>query len=167
MKIGELADATGTQIETIRYYEREGLLPSPGRSSGNYRIYDDAHAQRLAFIRQCRALDMTLNEIRVLLRFKDAPDEDCTAVNALLDEHIAHVNTRLRELRALDNQLRALRDRCGVAKDAGSCGILHELSKPATTSSTGSASHVGQSHAASGRIGAAKTSGQRRSTGWD
>ena len=68
MKIGELAEATGTQIETIRYYEREGLLPEPGRSTGNYRIYDRVHADRLSFIRHCRALDMNLDEIRVLLR---------------------------------------------------------------------------------------------------
>lgn len=150
MKIGELADATGTQIETIRYYEREGLLPSPGRSAGNYRVYDDSHALRLSFIRQCRALDMNLNEIRVLLRFKDAPEEDCAEVNALLDEHIAHVGARRRELRALDNELRALRNRCAVARDAGNCGILTELSKAARTSPQRDTSHVGQVHAAPG-----------------
>ena len=60
MKIGELAKAAGTQVETIRYYEREGLLPLANRTEGNYRVYDSAHAQRLAFIRHCRCLDMTL-----------------------------------------------------------------------------------------------------------
>ena len=68
MKIGELATLTNTQIETIRYYEREGLLAEPRRSEGNYRIYGSAHAERLSFIRHCRGLDMTLDEIRVLLR---------------------------------------------------------------------------------------------------
>ena len=88
MKIGELAKATHTQVETIRYYEREGLLPETARTEGNYRVYDSAHVDRLSFIRHCRGLDMTLDEIRVLLRFKDSPHENCAQVNDLLDEHI-------------------------------------------------------------------------------
>lgn len=88
MKIGELAKAAGTQVETIRYYEREGLLPLANRTEGNYRVYDSAHAQRLAFIRHCRCLDMTLDEIRVLLRFKDAPKDNCGEVDQLLEAHI-------------------------------------------------------------------------------
>ena len=77
MKIGELARLAGTNVETIRYYERDGLLPVPARSEGNYRIYGETHVQRLFFIRRCRGLDMTLDEIRVLLRFKDAPHGLC------------------------------------------------------------------------------------------
>ena len=91
LKIGELAQRTGTQVETIRYYEREGLLPEPARSEGNYRLYDKAHTERLSFIRHCRSLDMTLDEIRALLKFRDAPNQECGEVNALLDEHIGHV----------------------------------------------------------------------------
>ena len=109
MKIGDLAAATDTSVESIRFYEREGLLTGPARSAGNYRIYDEGHAQRLSFIRHCRALDMNLDEIRVLLRFKDAPEQNCAEVNALLDDHIGHVATRIRELRKLDTELRALR----------------------------------------------------------
>ena len=67
LKIGELAKRTGCPVETIRYYEREALLAAPRRSEGNYRLYDDAHAERLQFIRHCRSLDMTLDEIRSLL----------------------------------------------------------------------------------------------------
>ena len=77
MKIGELAHASGTPVETIRFYEREGLLSTPERTEGNYRIYTKAHADRLGFIRQCRNLDMTLDEVRVLLHFKGAPQADC------------------------------------------------------------------------------------------
>jgi DNA-binding transcriptional MerR regulator len=73
MKIGELARLVGTNVETIRYYERDGLLPEISRTEGNFRIYGEAHAERLSFIRNCRSLDMTLDEIRVLLRFKDSP----------------------------------------------------------------------------------------------
>ncbi|MGM9488088.1 Cd(II)/Pb(II)-responsive transcriptional regulator [Ideonella sp. YS5] len=146
MKIGELAEVTGTPIETIRYYEREGLVPEPARSSGNYRIYDPAHADRLAFIRHCRALDMNLAEIRVLLRFRDAPGENCGEVNDLLDEHIGHVTQRMRELRSLDKELRALRELCVVARDAGHCGILNELSSPSRSAARRRGSHVGQVH---------------------
>ncbi|MDO9091060.1 MAG: Cd(II)/Pb(II)-responsive transcriptional regulator [Rubrivivax sp.] len=131
MKIGELATATQTQVETVRYYEREGLLPQAPRSEGNYRIYGPEHAERLGFIRHCRSLDMTLDEIRVLLRFKDSPSEDCRDVNALLDEHIGHVAARIRELRVLEKQLKALREQCVVAQDAGHCGILSGLSHAA------------------------------------
>jgi len=101
MKIGELAKATHTQVETIRYYEREGLLPETARTEGNYRVYGNEHTDRLSFIRHCRGLDMTLEEIRVLLRFKDSPHENCADVNDLLDEHIGHVETRIKELKSL------------------------------------------------------------------
>ena len=132
MKIGELARHTGTQVETIRYYEREGLLPEPARTEGNYRIYGEAHAERLSFIRNCRSLDMTLDEIRVLLRFKDSPAENCGAVNDLLDELVGHVVNRIRELRQLERQLRDLRDQCKDSRDASECGILNELAQRPT-----------------------------------
>ena len=127
MKIGELAHRTNTQVETIRFYEREGLLPAPGRSDSNYRIYGDQHTERLSFIRHCRGLDMTLDEIRVLLRFKDAPTDSCMEVNDLLDEHIGHVAERIRELRQLEKQLKGLREACLCAQEAQHCGILNEL----------------------------------------
>lgn len=149
MKIGELARATQTQVETIRYYEREGLLPLAPRSQGNYRIYGPEHAERLGFIRHCRSLDMTLDEIRVLLRFKDSPSEGCGDVNALLDEHIGHVAARIRDLRQLDKQLKSLREHCVVARDAGRCGILSGLSRAvaATPDKAPPRPHVAGSHA--------------------
>lgn len=127
MKIGELATATETAIETIRFYEREGLLPAPGRTQGNFRIYEAPHLERLQFIRYCRGLDMSLDEVRVLLRFKDAPGEDCGDVNALLDEHIGHVSTRIKELRLLERQLKELRQRCRDVSKPDQCGILAGL----------------------------------------
>jgi Cd(II)/Pb(II)-responsive transcriptional regulator len=134
MKIGELARATRTSVETIRYYEREGLLPEATRSAGNYRVYDDAHVERLSFIRHCRGLDMTLDEIRLLLGFRDAPCGDCGEVNALLDRHIGHVADRIRELRQLEKQLRALRERCAEVRAAADCGILAGLTEVARSS---------------------------------
>ena len=131
MKIGELATLAQTQNETIRYYEREGLLPEARRNDANYRIYDESHVQRLAFIRHCRSLDMTLGEIRTLLHFKDAPQENCGEVNALLDEHIGHVATRIQGLRALEKELKALRLQCQAGEAAANCGILSGLEKAA------------------------------------
>ena len=158
MKIGELATVTGTPIETIRFYEREGLLPPPGRSEGNFRVYDETHLSRLTFVRHCRALDMNLDEIRVLLKFRDGADGDCGEVNALLDEHIGHVQERIRELRNLDKDLRALRDLCKVAQEPSQCGILNGLSETVHAGSAHPASHVGHVHKANAK---ARTQGSR------
>lgn len=130
MKIGELARRTGTRIETIRYYEREGLLAAPARSEGNFRLYTQAHVERLSFIRRCRLLDMTHAEIRALLHFKEAPNEPCGDVNALLEAHIGQVAARIAELRQLERHLVDLRSCCNAPSDAAHCGILHELSQP-------------------------------------
>lgn len=131
MKISELARAAQTPVGTVRHYEREGLLPAPARTTGNnYRRYDAAQVERLGFIRHCRALGMTLDEIRVLLHHKGTPQARCDEVNALLDEHIGHVEQRLRELEVLREQLQALRQRCDAPHDAAHCGILRELSRP-------------------------------------
>jgi Cd(II)/Pb(II)-responsive transcriptional regulator len=128
--IGELVRELGLPAETIRYYEREGLLPSPERSPGNYRRYTDAHRERLAFIRNCRSLDMTLEEVRSLLTVKDAPEKGCEEVNALIDCHIGHVAERIAELRRLSQQLRALRDQCTTTRRGQDCAILKKLSSP-------------------------------------
>ncbi|MGB7180979.1 MAG: Cd(II)/Pb(II)-responsive transcriptional regulator [Burkholderiaceae bacterium] len=149
MKIGELARLTSTQTETIRFYEREKLMPSASRSSANYRVYNDEHAQRLSFIRHCRNLDMTLNEIRTLLHFKDNPQEDCDGVNSLLEEHIGHVEQRIRDLRRLRKDLGELRDRCDDARAAADCGILDGLNKAARQNPkvpTASAGHIPGTH---------------------
>ncbi|WP_066706967.1 Cd(II)/Pb(II)-responsive transcriptional regulator [Curvibacter delicatus] len=146
MKIGDLSKLTQTQVETIRYYEREGLLPKPARTEGNYRIYGHGHAERLAFIRHCRGLDMTLIEIRQLLHFKDAPQENCGEVNALLDAHIGHVVARIRELRALEKELKALRECCREALQAANCGILSELSRPLERRAGSITGHVHRTH---------------------
>ena len=128
MKISELARATRTPVGTIRHYEREGLLPEPPRQQDNgYRRYGSADVERLGLIRQARALDMSLDEIRVLLALHDTPQAPCDAVNALLDAHIGHVSARILELQQLEARLLALRARCAQASDAGHCGILAGL----------------------------------------
>lgn len=133
MKIGELAAASDTAVETVRYYERQGLLPEPARTESNYRTYGSEHLARLQFIRYCRGLDMSLDEVRVLLRFKDSPHENCGDVNAVLDEHIGHVSRRIQELRALEKELKELRAQCGEVREAQECGILEGLARASNT----------------------------------
>ena len=134
MRIGELAKRADCPVETIRYYERTRLLPSPGRSSGNYRLYDERHLERLSFIRRCRSLDMAHQEIRALLDVRDAPDEDCAGANRLLDEHIGHVGQRIAELKSLQRELQDLRSLCNRPHAAKNCAMLNELSSPETHS---------------------------------
>jgi len=117
MKIGELAKKAGCQVETVRYYEREGLLPAPARSEGNYRLYGPEHLERLVFIRNCRTLDMTLEEIQRLLALRDLSRESCADINDLVDEHIEHVQARINSLQALRDQLLELRDRCNGTQE--------------------------------------------------
>lgn len=129
MRIGKLAQATLCSVETVRYYEREGLLPPSVRSSGNYRLYGPDHVKRLRFIRHCRSLDMSHDEIRTLLAFRDAPQKSCDEVNVLLDEHIGHVAHRIAELKALERELKELRGRCGAVRTARDCGIMQSLGR--------------------------------------
>lgn len=147
MKIGELAKLADCPVETIRYYEKEGLLPPPARSEGNYRLYTQAHAERLTFIRNCRSLDMTLEEIRRLLGLRDSPQDQCESVNALIDEHIQHVKARIDGLLVLQEQLLDLRQRCGEGPDVDQCGILQRLEvSGSVATSDAEHSHVGRSH---------------------
>jgi Cd(II)/Pb(II)-responsive transcriptional regulator len=133
MRIGELAERTFTPVDTIRYYEKAGLLPAVDRSASNYRAYGPAQVQRLNFIRRCRALDMSLEEIRALLDFCDVPSRDCGEVNTLLDEHLAHVETRLRDLQRLARELRQLRSACRSPGAAEQCRILLDLRQSSTS----------------------------------
>lgn len=132
LKIGELARRADCPVETVRYYEREGLLPVAVRSPGNYRIYNEKHAERLLFIRHCRYLDMALEEVKLLLKFCDAPQQSCLEVNAPLDRHIGHVAERVTELQALERRLKQLRRMCKQAQSIKDCGILNELTLAAS-----------------------------------
>lgn len=127
MRIGELAEATGVDVETIRYYEREKLLPSAGREANGYRRYGQDHLERLAFVRHCRALDIPLAQVKKLLNFIAKPTRDCADVNDLVDHHLELVRARLKSMRALERQLVLLRARCASPHSGGACGIIHDL----------------------------------------
>ena len=127
MKISALGRATGVDVETIRYYEKAGLLPAPARRANGYRSYGDTHLQRLAFVRHCRALDMPLAEVKRLLDFVDGSRDEHGDIDALIHGHLQRVRARLKSLRALERQLAALRASCDADHARHDCGILHEL----------------------------------------
>lgn len=137
LTISSLARRAACSVETIRFYEREGLLPPPRRTDANYRLFDEAHVERLTFIRRCRLLDITLGEIRTLLNVRDVPDANCADVNILIDAHIHQVEARIEELERLREQLKALRHLCGAGRDVRSCGILESLSRTPTRAADG------------------------------
>ncbi len=129
MKIGKLAKLTACSIQTIRYYEKEGLLDTVKRSEGNYRLYDSRAIKQLMFIKHCRNLDITLSEIRQLIELRDSPETTCNNANALVDRHIKQVDLRIEELKELKRQLKILRRKCTTGRVVKDCGILLELSQ--------------------------------------
>jgi Cd(II)/Pb(II)-responsive transcriptional regulator len=126
LKIGELAAKAACDVQTVRFYEREGLLEEPARTASGYRSYDERHLTRLNFIRHCRSLDIPLPEVRQLLEFAAAPDQSCGQVNDLLDRHIGLVKSRLQALKTLERQLVALRKSCD-GDTSHACAILESF----------------------------------------
>ncbi|OWQ95325.1 MerR family transcriptional regulator [Sphingopyxis witflariensis] len=126
MKIGELSRATGTNIETIRYYERIGLLPAPSRTAANYRSYGDAHRARLAFVRHSRDLGFTIEEIRSLLDLSDHPERDCADADRIATRHLEQVEEKIAQLALLREELSRIVGRCrgGIAAD---CRVIEAL----------------------------------------
>ena len=124
-RIGEAARRSGVSTANIRYYEREGLLQPQARGDNDYRLYSEADVHRLRFVRQCRAMDMSLDEVRTLLGLDLNNKADCATASAALDEHLGHVRQRLTELRALEKDLLALRKRCDGTDDH--CHIIEAL----------------------------------------
>jgi DNA-binding transcriptional MerR regulator len=125
--IGWLAKATATNIETIRYYERIGLLPAPARTSSNYRAYGPDHLARLSFVRRSRDLGFAIEAVRDLLSLADEKDRDCGAVDAIAREHLAEVERKIADLTALGRELRDLIGQCGHGTIA-ECRIIETLS---------------------------------------
>ena len=126
MNIGELARAAGTKPETIRYYERIGLLTAPPRTAGNYRDYSTEHVSRLAFTRRARELGFSIEQIRTLLDLADQKQRSCEAVDAIAREHLAEGKRKLADLAALRRELESLIGQCRHGTIA-ECRILEAL----------------------------------------
>ena len=127
MRIGELARQAGVDVQTVRYYEREGLLEAPARTGSGYRAYGPEHLERLNFVRHCRALDMPLAEIKRLIHLSTDKTVSCDEVNALVRVHLGRVQAKRRSLEELEKQLTALNAQCATGHRVADCGILEEL----------------------------------------
>ncbi|MDI4232392.1 helix-turn-helix domain-containing protein [Bradyrhizobium sp. Arg237L] len=127
LTIGELARLTGTKVETVRYYERIGLLEAPMRTVGNYRAYAPEHLNRLSFIRRSRDLGFSLDQVRALLDLSDDRDRSCGAVDAIAREHLSEVDRKIRDLQALRRELSSMIDQCQCGTVAD-CRIIEALS---------------------------------------
>jgi DNA-binding transcriptional MerR regulator len=98
ISIGALAKETRTKVVTVRYYEQIGLLPIPSRTAGNYRTYTNEHMRRLRFIRRCRDLGFTLDQIRHLLHLSSRKHEDCAEVDRITAQHLAEIEQKVSDL---------------------------------------------------------------------
>lgn len=124
--IGDLAAQTGAKVETIRYYEKAGLLPQAARTAGNHRAYAQPHIDRLAFIRHSRELGFPLHRIRALLALTDTPGRSCAAVDAIARDHLAAVQSRIARLQALEAELTRMVQQCGQGQVAD-CRVIKVL----------------------------------------
>ncbi|PWD83624.1 MerR family transcriptional regulator [Ignatzschineria cameli] len=125
--IGELATLSRVPVETIRFYEKEKLLAAPERASNNYRIYRFDHLQRLILIRNCRAFDMSLEEIRQVIDATENGDESCLPINEIIQDHLFHIDERIQELTTLKAMLADIQARCTQNHTADNCSIIDEI----------------------------------------
>ena len=128
MLIGELAKSCDCSAETIRYYEKIGLLPKPIRSSSGYRIYDDEHHKWLQFILRARGLGFTQDEVRQLSEIAHMPEPVCSDIHIILSDHVGQIKKKIRDLKNLEKALIRLKDKCnqGTLKE---CPVIDELMK--------------------------------------
>jgi DNA-binding transcriptional MerR regulator len=143
MRIGELADAVSVTTKTVRFYESVGLLPEPPRTASGYRSYDDSDAERLRFIKTAQRLGLSLDEIREIIAFRDRGEPPCGYVADVLDRQVRGLDRRIREMRALRDELRTLQSKAAgdPPADGAYCGVIEHTrrmqAQPATTPASG------------------------------
>ena len=124
--IGELSKQSGVNIETIRYYEKIGIMPVTGRSAGGYRIYGMDHLKRLSFVRRSRQLGFSLDEIRGLLRLVDGHAFTCAEIRALTLDHLAEIRRKIADLNRLKRVMAEMAAQCSGER-APECAIIDAL----------------------------------------
>ncbi len=127
---GELAQMTGCNLETIRYYENIGVMPEPPRSSKNYRVYDDSHVTRLRFIMRSRELGFTLEEVRDLLALVDGGAQTCGEVQVLANTHLTSVRTKIADLKRIEHVLSSTVAQC-TGDNVPECPVIDALTEVA------------------------------------
>jgi DNA-binding transcriptional MerR regulator len=129
MSIGELANATGIKVVTIRYYEQIGVLPAPRRTAANYRTYSQEHASRLRFIRRCRELGFSLDQVRDLFRLSAESVPSCAEVCRIARRHLQAIEEKLADLNHLASELRRISASCNGSRPMAECRIMEALSR--------------------------------------
>jgi len=127
LTIGRLAARSGVNLETVRYYEKIGLMPEPGRTEGGHRVYDEQHRRRLAFIRRGRELGFSIEEIRALLDLAEPQRRSCDDVRTIASAHLQDVRAKIADLTRLEALLTATVDRCHAGRVGPSCAVLDLL----------------------------------------
>ena len=123
---GVLAERSGVNAETIRYYEKISLMPDPGRNQGGHRIYKGTHLQRLCFIRRCREMGFTLQEIRELLAIVDKEEVSCERVQGIAEAQLVTIQEKIDDLTRMKQTLRELSNQCS-GEDVPDCPIIEVL----------------------------------------
>ncbi len=129
LTIGQLAAAAGVNLETVRYYERIGLMPPPPRTAGGHRAYEQAHVRRLAFIRRARELGFNIGQIRALLALAEPSRASCAEVRDIARAHLEDVRGKLSDLAKLEGILAETVSRCS-GDAAPACPVLDILTTP-------------------------------------
>jgi MerR family mercuric resistance operon transcriptional regulator len=124
---GEVADQANVNVQTVRYYERRGLIPEPPRSSGGFRQYSPDHVSRIRFIKRAQELGFTLEEANELLQLRVTPDADRADVRAVAQEKIEEVEEKIRDLRRIRDTLGHLVEACEGHGSTSECPILHAM----------------------------------------
>lgn len=129
MKIGELARKTGLSVDAIRFYEKQSLIKSQGRTDGGYREFSSDIVELLHFISKCRALDISIPDIRKLLRVRSQTAKSCREANIVIDDQLSKLRMRIKELKNLEKQLAQIRSVCNRELSPGDCEIIKVLDR--------------------------------------
>ncbi len=127
LSIGQISKAAGVKVVTIRYYEKIKLMPAPLRTEGNYRAYSQEHLHRLQFIRRCRDLGFTLDQLRDLLHLSTQAGLKCAGVDRITDNHLKEIEHKIVDLKRLAVELRRIKNRCSGKGIIADCRILEAL----------------------------------------
>lgn len=125
--IGVLSKVTNTKVVTIRYYEKIGILPEPPRTRGNFRVYSAEHKDRLGFIRRCRDLGFSLEQVRELLDLSLQKNQDCSKVDKVAVQHLSAIERKIKDLNCLAEELRRINLSCKGGRKIENCRIIEAL----------------------------------------
>ncbi|TAG78946.1 MAG: MerR family transcriptional regulator [Betaproteobacteria bacterium] len=142
MQIRDVSAHVGLSTETIRYFEREGLIDPPNRNTNGYRRYTRSQIERLRFIANCRSLEMSHDEIRQLLDAEKSPDTECETVAGVVRHHVVHVETRISLLQELLKVLKSVEASCAHDGAMRACDVMKALSTPIHLSDAGQKTHL-------------------------